>query len=371
MGLLAGLAMLGLLILGGRLLGQEEVGWLAAFALSTHLVWVLLLVSGMETALYSVVILGALLAIARERWAWVGPLIGLACLVRYDGAILVAAALTVAVWKGGWKTALREAIKAGAVYLPWFLFAWVYFGTPVPQSIRAKLLINCLSWGVILEQYRYYLTLVPLMCVWLPLAGLGMVLAIRRNAAWVVVPLWSGLFLAAFFVKRRPVAFYPWYLVPLFPPLFLMAAWGLSEALRRAMALCGKVEWRRRVLLWVGILLVVLQGTDLLKQQGEYGAGTFHKERKYQQAAAVLAETIQPGESVYVGEVGTLGWFLPEAHVIDSAALLSPRVYEIRRRDRENLLREGKHLEDFPDGSPAVTRMVIEELQPDYITTPV
>jgi len=33
---------------------------------------------------------------------------------------------------------LRAAGVCALLYLPWFLFAWAYYGSPVPQTVVAK-----------------------------------------------------------------------------------------------------------------------------------------------------------------------------------------------------------------------------------------
>lgn len=376
-GLLSGGGTLVLLIIGGKILGREGAGWLAAFALTTQLLWVLLLVSGMETTLYCLVILSTILMVAQGRWKGLGILLGLACLIRYDGAILAVAALLLAGWNGGFKTALREALKAAIIYLPWFIFAWIYFGTPVPQSIRGKLLIDFLTYSETFKQYWLYLKMIPLSFFWLGAFLIGTFMAIHKDSRWAIVPLWFGLYLAIFILERRPVLYYPWYLIPLFPIFFLMAAFGFSQVLQFILKICVKLiapTWQIKKIyqpafLMIACLTIFFQLRTLIEEQGLYGSDMLHRERKYQIAAEILTGTVRPGESVYVGEVGTLGWFMPDARMIDSASVLSPKVYDIRWRDRQSLLREGKKPEDYPDGTPAITMMVIDELKPDYIIT--
>jgi len=364
---LAGLATLVLLILAGRRLGAELAGWAAAFALTFQFFWVLLWVSGMETTLYCALILATLLAVSLDRFRWVGLLIAVSCLVRYDAALLAFAALAVVAWRAGWKVALRQALLAAVVYLPWFVFAWAWFGSPIPQTVLAKRVINSLDWNTIGHHYAAFFSYSPLFWIWLIAAGFGMVQAARRSRGWIVFPLWIGLYLAAFLLQRRPVMYYPWYLTPLLPPLFLMGAFGLLHAV--------EIAWRDypgRVAAAFGVVaaaLILLEASALWNSQFEFGADAVHRERKYREAAEILSLHIASGQTVYVGEVGTIGWFLPQACILDSAGLLSPSVYEIRLRDRKALAQQGRRPEDDPDGSPDVTRMVVEELQPDFITT--
>jgi hypothetical protein len=142
LGMLGVAGALALLVALGRVAGNELAGWAAAFLTITQFFWVIFFVSGMETMLVCAVTLGLLGAASAGRWKLIGPLAGILCWLRYDGALGAAVALGWMAWRAGRRTAGREVLKAAAVYLPWFLFSWAYFGSPIPQTIRAKSLIN-------------------------------------------------------------------------------------------------------------------------------------------------------------------------------------------------------------------------------------
>ncbi len=105
--------------------------------------------SGMETAFYSLLLLGSALAASRRSWGWTGVLIGLAFLTRYD-AVMFAGPLLLLAWlgerarlaPGEWRAALRgplrAALIAAALALPWLVFASFYFGSPLPNTLAAK-----------------------------------------------------------------------------------------------------------------------------------------------------------------------------------------------------------------------------------------
>src|SRR5690606_25686025 len=37
-----------------------------------------------------------------------------------------------------WSPVLRGALLAGLIYVPWFAWAWWYYGSPVPHTVTAK-----------------------------------------------------------------------------------------------------------------------------------------------------------------------------------------------------------------------------------------
>ncbi|MBN1475142.1 hypothetical protein JXA47_00160 [Candidatus Sumerlaeota bacterium] len=357
---LAGLATLALIIVGGRLAGDELSGWLAALLVSLQLLWVALFVGGMETTLFSGVVLATLLVVAAERWRWVGALVGVSLLIRPEGALLGIAALATVLWRAGWRTALREAVIAAVIPLPWLVFAWLQFGTPVPQSVSAKRFAHQdLVWSQVLFHHRLFWSYQPFAALWMTLAVFGAIALIRRRATWVAVPLWMGLHLAALVEGRAPVMNFAWYMVPLLPPLFLLGAVGLHWIARW-------IAERLRIrsfLLWAGAAAVLLasQWIHLWQMRALFGSEVLSREQAYEIAAGALRARMRPGDSILVGEVGAISWFLPEARVIDSAGLASPEVVRLARRVGGQQLAIG--------GGAALTRLILEELEPDFIST--
>jgi hypothetical protein len=95
--------------------------------------------------------------------------------------------------------------------------------------------------------------------------------------------------------------------------------------------------------------------------RAEFGSQALSRERAYEIAAGALRNRMQPGDSILVGEVGAISWFLPDARVIDSAGLVSPEVVRLARRVGGQQLAIG--------GGASLTRLILEELEPDFIST--
>ena len=70
---------------------------------------------------------------------------------RPDAFVLAGAIILPHLWlsrgaDGGprvqWKVLLRGGLLGGILYLPWFAWAWWYYGSPIPNTIVAKAAIN-------------------------------------------------------------------------------------------------------------------------------------------------------------------------------------------------------------------------------------
>ncbi|MCS6883721.1 MAG: hypothetical protein NZU74_20570, partial [Chloroflexaceae bacterium] len=173
-------------------------------------------------------------------------------LIRPDGVTLAAAlfaALGLPVLRRPARWPWREAILFLAVVLPWLLFAFAYFGQPVPQSVLAKSVVYRISddlaaFRAFLVQLRtvFAFSVPPLNDpepVWrqmlqallpLGLCGLGLFAALRRQPRAWMLGLYIGLFIA-FFSVGNPL-WLGWYEIPLLPLyqlLILCAAAWLGE----------------------------------------------------------------------------------------------------------------------------------------------
>ncbi|HEX2861135.1 MAG TPA: hypothetical protein VHN79_05830, partial [Lacunisphaera sp.] len=99
--------------------------------------------NGMETALLVLFVLMAWRALGDGRMTLAGIALGGAMWTRPDGFVFVGA-LAVGAWlfpgapRIPWRGWLRMGVIAGLLYTPWFVWAWWYYGTPVPNTILAK-----------------------------------------------------------------------------------------------------------------------------------------------------------------------------------------------------------------------------------------
>jgi hypothetical protein len=91
----------------------------------------------METPFVLLCIAASWFTYQHKRWAITGILLGLLLLVRIDTVVWV----VIIAFLTFYKDRRAGRIVTGftlAAYLPWLLFALMYFGTPIPQTITAK-----------------------------------------------------------------------------------------------------------------------------------------------------------------------------------------------------------------------------------------
>src|SRR4029079_2144045 len=159
--------------------------------------------SGMETSLVLLAMTMALTAALSSAF-WLGAAIGLLGLLRADALLFGAVLLGFrAVWTR--RVPWREALVAATCLAPWYLFAWAYYGSPLPNSIPAKVAAyndHMPSFGPALRTvwahigpYRNGFGAEGFKWVAFPLSLLGLV-RLRAHPRLAVLPVYLALYLS-------------------------------------------------------------------------------------------------------------------------------------------------------------------------------
>jgi len=95
--------------------------------------------AGMETQVVTVAYLYSIDRLQRGTQWQKGLSLGFAMLARPDAAIWVGIACTVELWRA-WKSRSLGPVAGGlaVLYAPWLIFTFLYYGSPVPNTIVAK-----------------------------------------------------------------------------------------------------------------------------------------------------------------------------------------------------------------------------------------
>jgi hypothetical protein len=321
--------------------------------------WTLCAVSGMETTLYAGLLLFAFLLFQDGRDFWSAVVAGLATLARPDGVALAAVLLVFVLIR---RRRRAPAFLAGyaLTLLPWLIFAWVYFGSAIPHSIAVKKLIHPAPWWFVLTEFGRQFIGDPgrVLCSALFVIGLGTVALNRRElrpaAAWVL------LYIAGYAAAQVLTAGFPWYFAALVPGYVLICAAGIEFLLTR---------WSARAKWLAALPLVIVAVICLVPAVRAKQREMLRRETAYQKIALWIMRHSKPGEKIYAGEIGALGYFLRDRYIIDSSGLISRYVYDLRRIDKDELLRRDPAARWSREGTPWWSWEVIVRYEPDYITS--
>ena len=354
---------------------------------------------GMEAGFNQLAILTTFLLLFENRTLWAAAALGLAVLIRPDGINLAAAFFGVlgleALRRKRPLPWLHGAVLA-AVVLPWLIFATLYFGNFIPQSILAKSELYRTPELMALRAF-----LVQLRALWpfsLPtlqpdqslgrellqaifpaaLAGLGLAAAQRRQPrAWVM-----GVYLLLFitFYSVGNPLWLGWYEIPLFPLYHILFLTGLAwlgrQAAQWAGACCTTIRCAARAgrgvplraalahgLAALGVVVLAMPQLSRLnalpwepRERGLFVLNpAFNKQREtdYQLLGRMLAPAAQNDRLVAIPEIGAFG-YVYAGDLFDTAGLISPRTNAYFPIPAE-----------VPFEIYAVPRQLIFDLQPD------
>jgi len=340
---------------------------------------------GMEAGFNQLAILSTFLLLIEKRTRWAAATLGLAVLIRPDGLNLAAAffgVLGLEKLRRPRQWPWAEGVIFAAVILPWIIFATLYFGNFIPQSILAK---SELYRTPALMALRAFL--VQARALWpfsLPgltpdqslgreigqavfpaaLALLGLAAAQRRQARAYAIGVYMALFIA-FYSVGNPL-WLGWYEIPLFPLYHMLfisgAAWLGAQA-----ALLLRRPGARHVLAYGlaalavgGLALPHLSRLNLLPGEAHPRAAwvlnpAFNKQREadYQLLGRMLQPAARHDRLVAIPEIGAFG-YVYGGRLFDTAGLISPKTDDYYPIPAE-----------IPFEIYAVPRQLIFDLRPD------
>lgn len=299
---------------------------------------------GSETPLYLALCLGTFAFYARRSYNLAAILAALAVLTRPDGA-LVPAILAL-----DYLVRVRRPIPWSAICifglltLPWFIFSWSYFGSPVPATLAAKQ-----AQGAMAISQRFAPGLLTVMMAYTQkwyfwaeaiLAALGLIWVLWRARQWSLLLSWTILYFLAYTVLG--VSRYYWYYAPLVPGFIAAAGLGAAGVCTVAVE---RTEKKRRLkaqndparltperplnsIAWlaylplIAILAIALgQFMHLRQIQPQTDA----RIAAYQAAGEWIKENTPAAAHIATLEIGAIGYYSGRP-VIDFAGLIQPEV---------------------------------------------
>jgi hypothetical protein len=351
------------LAVGGLLLWDIAASWKTPWAgwvgLCLYPIFPLAITPlGSETPLYIALCLGAFAAYARRHYKLTAVCAALATLTRPDGllvGLILAGDFVLHLYRQ--KKSRHLAVddqpatsipwKAVIVFLlillPWFIFAWVYFGSPLPATLAAKQ-----QQGAMAVSQRFaqgFLTTLGWYKSWqyeleAGLALLGLVFSFWRARQWLLFLAWPVFYFAAFSILG--VSRYFWYYTPLVPGFLAFSGLGLQAIagfrLNRSPGQQNSLHWKKyfpvlnhhllnlhiqpmQILALVSLTALCLaqaSGLPRLRQPATRYA-------IYRAAGVWLAAHTAADAVVGTLEVGILGYYARRP-MVDFAGLIQPKV---------------------------------------------
>jgi hypothetical protein len=275
---------------------------------------------GMETPLFLLTVFAFLHYLFADKFKHSSVWLSLALLTRPDAALIAVCALVYWWRKVGWRESIRLVVLCVLVALPWIIFATIYFGSFIPQSLLTKLhtddIVNQSSaqalkvqlsgmsrlyWGKLFDPNNILLQTIFNLLPFFALAALGAWKKIDSKS-WIIFAI-PALYFISYSVSN-PVMF-PWYVSQLEPFWILASIFGLA-------VIVGKFNNQYLAIIATALLLAgpVINWYRLATFENLANEGSLPY-------VNVLRQNIAPGESVGVNNIGGIGYFIGGAYIFD------------------------------------------------------
>ena len=302
-------------------------------------------IGGTETPLALLLMASSLWALVNERPVAAGVFCGLLAMCRIDGLIWAALIFGATLLKSR-RAVMVQGMAFALTILPWIIFAALYFGSPVPNSMLAKGVVRPGMAHALSDPERIMRYLQWFICgtgvkwgPWIPLWVLTLAIGAwhvlrkgTRDLAVIVVYPW--VYAALMYFGRAPR--YEWYLLPITFVTLPVAAIGLYEIYKAAM---GRLRLNPRTVSYAGAILIIVLMVGYfscvplmlhrLKRAQE------NEDQFRRQVGLWLRDHARPTASVAMEAIGYQGFF-SERRIIDMAGLVTPRAIEFKRRTQHN-----------------------------------
>lgn len=323
----------------GRKLGTNLTGWLTALFFSLAPKAVIPGLSGMETSLFTLLVVLSLACLVYHRSSAAIVLAGLAAATRPEGLALLGI-LVVYKTLDERRFPWPEALVASAPVLIWMTVSRVVYGEWIPNSIHAKAAVfppypNRLHDATLIVRYLTnpfeFTSTTPQLgwvnLIFICLEGIGLISLARRSKEMVVFLVWAAIIAGSYAVINRSM--FPWYLGPFFPlasiflasaPLALAELDGIADrVLHPSPRAVG--AFSASVSLVVGLAL----WSTSISAGNAVRADQDHREATYLRLGEWFAAHLSSGETVGSAEIGALGYGYP-GPILDFTGLVSPGV---------------------------------------------
>lgn len=286
-------------------------------------------ISGLEAPLFTLATIAFFYFVLTAKYPIAILIASLGTMLRPEGILLIGLFVLFRLVTDK-KNLWREISICAVIILPWVVFAWVYFGSPIPNSIPAKLALYLWS-----DTGGFWERLVRLWSLndiagWITIAGA------LAGLVYTLIRVYWG-WLEALFVITLTIALasahtnlFFWYKSPLNPLWVLSLGAGLAGLVRIGLILTNRAFVVKGVIVGIVIALSPQVYSKLLQTASYQEIQAQIYLDQHIAAGKYLAQNAAPGDIVIAEDIGYLGYNF-RGRIIDRDGLVSPEVIEYNR----------------------------------------
>lgn len=332
----------------------QPVFVLATLAFSPRL-W-LFDTQGLETPLALLFLAASWWMFTRDQVVWAGALAGLMLWTRIDTGLWLVIMIGVSWFSGRMRDGFKLGLSAGLAYLPWVVFAWAYFGSPIPFTAIAKWVAYVSNDIIPLREHALivFRALKPFF-IDSALSPTGLLLSLATTS----IGLWHGLKLrmtpsilallifaladAGRVTLTRATSF-SHYAVPAMWAFLVLSGAGLGDLWNQRKALRPWARLGYPACLLVVLALGISQG--VLAAHRTQDNQVFRHELALRAIGEWLNRNTSESATVLAEPLGYIGYY-SQRYMFDEVGLVTPKIVELKRQG-------------------LAAPVYLEALQPDY-----
>ena len=294
--------------------------------------------AGMETQIATFLLLLSVYLFFSEKWGLLGFCLGLGLLCRVEFIFLIFP-IGIYMLVFHQRDVLGTIIKGVSVVVPWVIFSIIYYGTPIPITIRAKEALTQASffgagfdgvWSYFLDAWKplapfleYRMVATTPVPSWLLLVVVGALLGSAiyglyfgaKQTPKALVPTAALLLFAIYRVGFTIDPYFMWYLPPFVALTVVFSGVGVSHL---ELPPRGRSAIAIFVLLPYAIQIPFMLPIDRTVQT-DIDTAVRAKVGKR------LNDLMQKGDTAFLEPLGYVGWYAPNKTILDFPGLSSPR----------------------------------------------
>ena len=274
--------------------------------------------AGMETALFTLMVTSAFYLHYRKVPVQAIGITALSVLVRPEGLLVLAILFLYGLFYHR-KTILKSIVISLAILLPWVVFATLYFGSPVPHSMTAKMALYQHVWSSPpLDNLIFIMGWHNLFGVILSiLAAIGCWYLIKKHRFGYLELVWIILTIIALTFSSTLI--FRWYIAPIYPIYILFASATLLFLLDKFRSLDLSTKLRRFI---IGACLVVALITANYPNVKNYQNESSILNSIHSDIVTYLVKYADDNDVVCTEDIGYIGYY-SNHRILDRAGLVS------------------------------------------------
>ncbi len=296
----------------------------------TYILWPRSIVTdtcGLETSLFTLIIISAWYFQHRKLWFYSVGLATLACVTRPEGFLLLGILLIHNCLKDR-KNLRAYLIVPAIIIIPWLAFSYAYFDTIVPTSITGKLALYSHTGTESLLEKLVYLLGLHSFPGWamLSVSTIGGWWLLRKQNFGKLEIIWLMAMIAFYTFSRTELFF--WYVVPIYPLYIIFSSAAIPFIWDRFGFRTDKKILAQLVLAVTIAAGLIYMCNPLVAFYKEYAR---YLKEVHKSIGLYLRDNANPHDTVSAKYIGNTGYY-SQLKVQDRDGMINPSAADYNRR---------------------------------------